>query len=276
MASSLSQIHTMQQVYGSRASTYDSSWHVQHAADFVKWANIRPGQRVLDLACGTGLVTIPAAKAVGSEGSITGIDITAEMLEVGRGKAKREDLPHITFLEHDIADLAALELDADYDAITCASALPLLHNPGAAIAHWATFLKPGGLLAVDVPIEHSQLPGLVFEKAVAQVGEPIGFGRLWVTGPKSLESRVAAAGLRVEHSFVARGYGSATTFHVDEAEALFDKWIRGPFVDSHFAEDVEKRTRARKLFVDDFKSWAGPDGVVREEEGFYVVVGKKI
>ena len=277
MATSVTPSQISQQIYGARASTYDESWHVQHAADFARWAALKPGQRVLDLACGTGLVTIPAAAIVGPSGSATGVDITAEMLDVARHKVERQTGRNITFAQHDIVQLSGLGLLPEYDAVTCASAIPLLQDPGLAMKHWATFLKPGGILVVDVATERSQLPGLVFEHVAAELGAPLPFGRRWLTGSESLENLVRAAGLHIERSFVAEGYASAHTYSKEEAGKLFDSWVAGPFGQLHpqLGADAEKSARARLLFIERFVSWAGPDGIVREEEGFYVVVGRK-
>ncbi|MCJ1289887.1 hypothetical protein MMC34_001420 [Xylographa carneopallida] len=267
----------IQQAYSARASKYDVSWHVPHAADFVRWACIAPGQHVLDLACGTGLVTLPAAAVVGPRGSVTGIDLTAEMLAIARSKAETQQGLSIEFVQHDITQLSGLGLRAGYDAITCASAVPLLEEPGLAMEHWATFLKPGGRLVVDVPTERSQIPGLVFETVATEVGVPLPFGRLWIAGPESLEAVVVAAGLQVEQSFVARGYESARTYSRDEGGELFDRWVEGPFrqLSPRLGADAGMSARARAMFIEMLASRAGPDGVVREEEGFYVVVGRK-
>ncbi|MCJ1286752.1 hypothetical protein MMC26_006098 [Xylographa opegraphella] len=278
MPPTLTQPQISQHVYSAQASTYDDSWHVSHAGAFPSWAGVSPGQHVLDLACGTGLATILAAVAAGPSGSATGIDVCAEMLTVAQRKAAQLPRgPNIAFVQHDITQLAGLGLRPAYDAITCASALPWLEDPRAAVGHWAAFLASGGRLVVDVPTERSQLPGLVFEHVAAEVGVALPFGRRWIRGPEALEGLVAAAGLRVERSFVARGYASARVYGVGEGGELFDRWVAGPLGQLHprLAADVETRARARTLFVEQFASRAGPDGMVREEEGFYVVVGRK-
>ncbi|MCJ1411441.1 hypothetical protein MMC19_005530 [Ptychographa xylographoides] len=275
-SSALKQAVSVQHLYGAPATTYDATWHVAHAFDFTKWAFLSPGQHVLDLACGTGLVSLPTAKAVGSCGTVTAVEFTAEMLTVAEGKARKEGL-NIQFLQHDITSLDSLGLRHDYDAITCASAIPLLEDLAAAVKHWATFLKPGGLLAVDVPTEKSQIPGIVFENAAAQVGVKVQFGRSWIYGPRSLENVVIGADLEIMRSFVAKGYASSNVYSAGQAEQVFDAWVGGP-VGKLFPElsvDAARREKARIFFIEEFGTWAGEDGMVREEEGFYVVVGRK-
>jgi len=60
---------------------------------------------VLDLACGTGLVIIPAAKAVGSSGTVIGIDITPGMLRKAGNKTLDEGCAKIEWIEHDVTPL---------------------------------------------------------------------------------------------------------------------------------------------------------------------------
>jgi trans-aconitate methyltransferase len=54
------------------------------AVDLVKQAGLRAGERVLDVACGTGIVARLAAERVGAKGSVAALDVNAAMLEVAR------------------------------------------------------------------------------------------------------------------------------------------------------------------------------------------------
>lgn len=69
-----------------RAPTYEegNSYHPAHAARVVELAALQPGERVLDVGCGTGLVTLPAARAVGPSGKVTGVDLSDGMIHQAR------------------------------------------------------------------------------------------------------------------------------------------------------------------------------------------------
>jgi ubiquinone/menaquinone biosynthesis C-methylase UbiE len=58
---------------------------------------LRPGERGLDIACGTGRITVPAATSVGDQGWVVGTDISARMAERGREESAKQDLANVTF-----------------------------------------------------------------------------------------------------------------------------------------------------------------------------------
>ena len=112
-------------------------------------AKLQPGERVLDVGCGTGTLAIAAKKHVGADGSVTGVDPAAEMIERAIRKASRANA--------DVAfrTAAAEELpfaNGTFDVVL--SSMMLHHLPGetrrAGAAEMKRVLKPGGrLLAID-------------------------------------------------------------------------------------------------------------------------------
>ena len=105
-------------------------------AFFAQWApivcdaaRIRPGRRVLDVACGTGIVARTAADRVDPGGAVTGIDTNEAMLTVARRVG-----PEVDFR---CADAAALPFDdASFDAVTCQMALMFFPTRGHAWPKW--------------------------------------------------------------------------------------------------------------------------------------------
>ena len=121
-------------IYKSRSATYDSgsnSLHVRQTKTYLSHLKpyLHPGASLLDLACGTGLLTIPAKSIVGTHGRVVGVDMSNGMLDMARQKSREQSLD-VEWYEHDVSDFTTLDLGAgEFDLITCASALILLPSP---------------------------------------------------------------------------------------------------------------------------------------------------
>lgn len=133
------------------AGEYEPLWHAQLAtaqSRLMRSAALAPGDHVLDVACGTGLVSFAAAAAVGPGGRVVGVDISGEMVETARRRAKDRVVPHATF---ERMDAEKLELpDASFDAALCALGLMYVCDPAQALREMRRVLKPGGRLALAV------------------------------------------------------------------------------------------------------------------------------
>jgi len=112
------------------------------AEKMVGYANIKPGQKVLDVATGTGMVAMAAAQVVGNEGRVDAIDLSESMLEQAKQNLKRAGLSNVDF---HIMDGEQLEFDDDvFDVITCSYGLFFMPEMSAALKSWLRVLKPGG------------------------------------------------------------------------------------------------------------------------------------
>ena len=264
-------------MYDKRSSQYDCSWHPIHASNYIQWTSPQPGDQVLDLACGTGLISLLAKRAVGPSGTVTGIDVSTGMLAIGKEKAQREHLD-IEWLEWDICDLESAKaqglLGETYDLITCATALVLLDDPQNAVRQWTTLLKPGGRIITDVPTETSLISGLVIEQVGAELNIKVPYYRRWVEGPDSLKNLFEYTGLAIEKAWKAGGYGVAEEMQVmGTPEMMFDR-LTGLEVHAGFREKGVKE-KAREVFVRKFHERGGGLGV-KEEDALYVVIGRKV
>ncbi|HET7877016.1 MAG TPA: methyltransferase domain-containing protein [Methylomirabilota bacterium] len=123
------------------------------AADLVEWASPEPGERVLDVACGTGVVARLAAERV-AVGRVVGLDINAGMLAVARSLPPRAG-PSIQWLEG--SALGMPFPDAAFDLVFCQLGLQFFPDRPAALREMRRVLAPGGRLALNVygSIEHN-------------------------------------------------------------------------------------------------------------------------
>jgi SAM-dependent methyltransferase len=102
--------------------------------------DVTPGTRVLDVACGTGIV---ARRAAARGATVVGVDLNAQMLEVARAAD-----PAIEWLEADAGDLPLP--DGAFERVFCHQALQFFPDPPVAVAEMRRVLAPGGALTVSV------------------------------------------------------------------------------------------------------------------------------
>ncbi len=127
------------------ASYYEDSWQRQLAPAqdlLMSLADLRPGERVLDVACGTGLVTFRAADAIGASGSVLGSDISDEMVAQGRRIAVERGVTQATF-ERMVAEELTVP-DGAFDAVLCGLGMMYVVDFQAGIREMFRATRPGG------------------------------------------------------------------------------------------------------------------------------------
>ena len=123
----------------------DQAW--RRAA--VRMAQVQPGDRVLDVACGTGDLTLAFARAGAAEA--LGVDFTEPMLDIARQKAadSSRDGRHADLVSFRHADAMALPFDdATFDVVSIAFGIRNVADPAKAMAEFHRVLRPGGRLIV--------------------------------------------------------------------------------------------------------------------------------
>ena len=112
------------------------------AQNMVDYAKIKQGQKVLDIATGTGMVAMAAAQVVGNEARVQAIDLSGNMIEQAKENLKHAGLSNVDFY---IMDGEQLEFENDvFDVITCSYGLFFMPDMPAALKSWLRVLKPGG------------------------------------------------------------------------------------------------------------------------------------
>lgn len=117
------------------------------ADDLVRIAALRPGERVLDVACGTGTVTRFAAELVGDSGQVAGLDINPGMLGVARSVT-----PSDMKIEWHEAGAESMPFpDESFDVVLCQMGLQFMPDKNAALMEMHRVLAPSGRVILNVP-----------------------------------------------------------------------------------------------------------------------------
>jgi len=254
------------QVTASAAEIYDSFFV---PALFQEWAGrvadaarLGPGDRVLDVACGTGVVTLEAARRVAPTGAVIGLDVNEGMLAVARRKAPRLEW------RHGRAEALPFETGV-FDAVTSQFALMFFEDRPKALGEMRRVLKPGGRLAVAVWDAAERTPGYA---AVIALLERL-FGRQvadalrapFVLGdPAAVRGLFTGAGLRQVEIRTLEG-----TARFPSIQAWMYTDIRGWTLanvldDAQFARLLEEAETALRPFVrgDGSVAFAAPAHIV--------------
>ncbi|UCU93557.1 class I SAM-dependent methyltransferase [Hydrogenophaga taeniospiralis] len=229
------------------APGYEGLWGAQLAgvqAALLDGATLQRGERVLDLACGTGLVTLAAARTVGPSGQALGTDLSGEMVTLAAQQAERRGLPNASFTRMDAENLAVA--DGSVDVVLCSLGLMYVPEPERVLGEARRVLRPGGRLVVSVWGERARcgwagLFGIVDDEVSSEVC-PL-FFRLGQPG--ALVRLCGDAGLEcVEERRLP------STLNFDDGEQACDAALTGGPVAlawSRFTEATRERVRGRYL-----------------------------
>jgi SAM-dependent methyltransferase len=114
---------------------------------------LQPGERVLDLGCGAGTDSLVASRMVGPDGSVTGIDMTPEMLDKARRSAAEMGATNVDFVGGEAEALPFA--DASFDVVISNGVIDLIPDKDAVFAELHRVLVPGGRIQLaDVTIQN--------------------------------------------------------------------------------------------------------------------------
>jgi len=198
----------------------------------VALANLRPGERVLDVASGTGALTRLAAKSAGPNGRVVGLDLSPDMLDVARTTAPEATAAPIEWREGDVGALPFA--DDSFDAVFCAFGLMFFPDRIGALKEMVRVLRPDGRVTLMVWGSMSKCPGQLAMKESwtrhfgadaaglfdrqHSLGDPIAVRSLIDdAGFRETEVRPAMGFVRLPSpEDLARGYGAMAEVPADE------------------------------------------------------------
>src|SRR5437588_2121595 len=151
--------------YDITSQLYFAQW--AHRRKAVQALGLRPGDSVVEIACGTGLNFPLIEQEIGSEGRIVGVDLTDAMLAQAQHRIETNGWSNVSLVQ---ADAAEFEFPTGVDAILATYAHALLPESGQVIAHGAAALSAGGrwvVLDLKVP---DNMPRWLAQLGIATVG----------------------------------------------------------------------------------------------------------
>jgi 2-polyprenyl-3-methyl-5-hydroxy-6-metoxy-1,4-benzoquinol methylase len=116
----------------------------EFTAELFQRAGLREGMRVLDIGCGVGDVSLLAARHVGPQGAVLGIDRAASSVESARARASALGVAQARFEQ---ADLATFDTRQTFDALVGRLVLLYLPDPAETLSRLSRYLRPGGIIA---------------------------------------------------------------------------------------------------------------------------------
>jgi SAM-dependent methyltransferase len=134
----------------------------------VALASLKPGETVLDLGSGAGIDCFLAARKVGPQGRVIGVDMTSEMINLARENAEKSDLKNVEFRQGEIENLPVE--DGTIDSVISNCVINLSTDKERVFREVFRVLKPGGRMMVSDIVLDSELPVQVKNSVAAYTG----------------------------------------------------------------------------------------------------------
>lgn len=254
------------------AACYEQSWQRQlepAQARLLALAAPRRGERVVDVACGTGLVTFAAAAAAGPAGSVVGVDLSEAMVDLANARAGERGLGHVRFERMDAENLALP--DSSFDVALCALGLMYVPDAGRAVAEMVRVVVPGGRVAAVVWGQRDRCGWAeifpIVDARVASEVCPLFFS--------------LGAGDRLGAIFQGAGLIDIVTDRIDTRldwaspdEACGAAFVGGPVALAYSRFDQPTRLAVQAEYLESIERWRSGDGYLVPGE-FVVVSGRR-
>ena len=244
---------------------YEGAWKAQlepAQTRMLELAGLCSGERVLDVACGTGLVTLRAAASVEAGGEVVGTDISDRMVRAAREIASSENVPHVRYARGE-AEKIEFE-DGEFDAVLCGLGLMYVPSPAEALGEFRRVLRARGRASVAVWGSRGNCGWAdIFPIVDARVKSEVCPAFFQLGTGETLKIMMEGTGFR--GVTVDR---LATTLHYEsEAEAIDAAFVGGPVALAHSRFDDKTRDETHAEYLASIASF-------RKEGGRYEVSGE--
>lgn len=237
---------------------YEKGWQRQlwpAQERLLEMADIQPGEHVLDVSCGTGLVTFPIAESVGPDGAVTGIDLSEGMIELAADIAGEKGIDHVDFRHMDAEelDLPAGTFDVGINSL----GMMYYPDPDKATKELYRVLKPGGRALCLVWGRRSEC----------------GWAEIFPIVDERVNTDVCplffqlGTGENLAHSFKAAGFSEVTSerFTVDlhydsDEEAIIGAFLGGAVALAYRKFDEETKEEAHAEYINSIQPFQNGDG----------------
>ena len=244
----------------------------------IELAEIKPGQRVLDIATGIGEPSLTAAKVVGTGGHILATDISKQMLAIAKERATLLRLQDI--IEFKESDAENLDLpNSSFDAALCRWGLMLFPNPDAAIRKIYSSLVSGGRFAAAVWAGPTKVPiislatriiGIQVQMSAPPPGVPNPFS---LADTNKLENFLARAGFRDIHIQTV-----IVTFEFESGED-YCRYCQAVSASARIALSKETEERKediwRKVAQEAVQKYGTANGLIKMDNESICIVGSR-
>ena len=206
----------------------------------VAIASLQPGETVLDLGSGGGFDSFLAARAVGPEGRVIGVDMTAEMVEKARTNAESMQAENVSFRLGEIEHLPVG--DASIDVILSNCVINLSPDKKQVWREAFRVLRPGGRLSISDIVALKPLPENVHEHLALYTGCVAG----------------AAEVATIEADLAASGFSEVTVRLRPESRQMIGQWFPGSGVEDYVVSaEIEARKPLAAIQIPKGTEWVG-------------------
>ena len=248
----------IEKVFDDNAKAYDCvgpAIYQYFGSHLVDWLSLEPDTKMLDIATGTGAVLLPAAQLLASNGHVTGIDLSAGLLEEARLSVRQEKLPNVTLRKMDAEHLEFP--DETFDCVTCAFSLFFFPHMETALNEMHRVCKPGGRIVVTVFDKASPPFDPIFPVMLQQLGTYQGEVRIPPHGmafsPEEIETLLRQYGF---HSIMTHGEKEDFIYTNEE-----DIWAFLPLRLMLFGTEETTHAPFKQEFLAKLRPLFRPDGL---------------